>query len=232
MHQGLARMIVAVAVISVVSYSAILAGYYIQAAGDLGEGSIIEKGLELGGTLYENSTVVIRGISTGSRQMSTFQLGVGNVSISLSGDSIFWSFPKNALIVSNLSLHRDLDAVAVSGDPQSPVLMLEANGSFLIRPQAHIAYERDEGDISGRTVHRLSISSCYLSDFSASGRFDLLKETSEVIVSHYQRECLYDCTVTVFLDTGQAASFQARAGEKVLVESLHYNVRLEPMPRQ
>ncbi len=232
MNQGLVRIILSLAVISVVSYSAILAGYYLKSAGDLDDGSLIEKGLELGGTLFANSTAIVRGFSTGSHQMSAFDLGTGFISVSLSGDSVSWSFPRNALIVENLSLHRDLDTGGYSGVGQTPILILNANGSLLIRPQVTVVYEKDAGDISGRIIHRASISSCYLSNFTASGRFDILKATQEIAVNHYKRECLYDCTVTIFVDTVQALSFKAYAGEIVLVESLHYNVRLEPMPRQ
>ncbi len=223
---------VALAVISAVCYSAIMASYYIQWAGGIGDGSIIEKGLEIGGALFQNGTVVIRGVSTGSHQMTTFRIGSGNVSILLSGDSIFWSFPENALVIRNLSLNRDADAGIVSLAPQPPITMFDANGSFVLRPQVCLSYERDEGGTGGRTLHRLSILSCYLSDFCASGHFDILKETSDVIVNQYRRECLYDCIVSVFVDGAEVASFEALSGEEVLVQSSHYNVRLEPLPRQ
>lgn len=231
MNQGLVRIILSVAIISIVGYSATLASYYLQSAEGLDEGSLVEKGLELGSSLFANGTTVIRGISTGSHRMSTFYQETGLVSISLSGDSVSWTFPRNAIIVSNLTLHWSDDeaSLEVSG---SPVLVYGCNGSLLICPQVKVSYERDSGDISGRIVHHALVSSCYLSNFTTSGRFDILKETQEVVVRHYQRECLYDCTVTVSVDGEEAASFQARAGEIVLVVSAHYNVMLEPMPRQ
>mgnify|MGYP001191685366 FL=1 len=225
-------MMVALAVIFAVCYSAVMAGYYIQGAWSMGEASIIDKGLELGDALFENGTVVIRGVSTGPHQMVAFHLGTGNVSISLSGDSVFWSFPTNALIVRNLSLNRNVDAGIVSVAPAPPISMFEVNGSFMMRPQVCLSYEVDNGSIGGRPLHKISISSCYLSDFCASGRFDILKETSDIIRNQYRRECLYDCVVVVYIDAVEAASFQVRSGEQILVQSTHYNIRLEPMPRQ
>gem|GEM_PF-1201863 len=230
MEHALTRIMVAVAVIAVVSYAATYAVYYISGAQDINSGNIQERGLQLGTALYDLTPRVIYGVSTGSRVMASAHLGTNNVLVNVTGDVISWSSPKNAIVVRGMKI-AEPPSSEFSVESPDLMLMYSLGDVFYMQPKVLIRHSSDSADVGNVSAHLLSIHSCYLSDFTASGLFDLLKQNLNRTSNLYERDCLYDGTVVVYVNGVAALSFDARRGEKIFIDATHYNVKLTPFMR-
>jgi hypothetical protein len=100
-----------------------------------------------------------------------------------------------------------------------------------MQPKLLIRHSFSSADVGNVSAQQLSVYSCYLSDFTASGLFDLLKQNLNTTSNLYERDCLYDGTVAVYINGFPAYSFIARKGEKIFIDATHYNVKLTPFMR-
>ena len=230
MEHALTRIIVAVAIIAVVSYAATYAMYYFKGAQDINLGNIQERGLQLGAALYDPTPMVIYGVSTGSKVMSSAHLGTNNVLINVTGDVISWSFPKNAIMVRGMEIAEPPSSDFSVNSPD-PIWMYSLGDGFYMQPKLLIRHSFSSADVGNVSAQQLSVYSCYLSDFTASGLFDLLKQNLNTTSNLYERDCLYDGTVAVYINGFPAYSFIARKGEKIFIDATHYNVKLTPFMR-
>lgn len=228
MEQALSRVLIAVAIVGLISYSATYAPLIINR--DVGLENIGEKAAELGCYLMEKDPKVVYGFSTGSRTMTAIRVGENNITVFLAGDLIQWQVPKNALLVRGAQFASPL-ASEISTDTSDPLLLYSTSDGFYIQPKVIVIPPVKSVDISNTPLYFISIRTCYLSDITISGSFDLLKESTEVDRHLYERVFLYDGTVSVYVNGVNCLRFEVKAGEKLLVESLHYSVRLRPMPR-
>ena len=230
MEHALTRIIVAVAIIAVVSYASTYAMYYFKGTQDINSGNIYERGLQLGAVLYDQTPKVIYGVSTGSKVMSSVHLGTNNVLINVTGDVISWSFPKNAIVVRGMQIAEPPSSDFSVNSPDL-IWMYSLEDGFYMQPKLLIRHSFSSADVGNVSAQQLSVYSCYLSDFTASGLFDLLKQNLNTTSNLYERDCLYDGTVAVYINGFPAYSFIARKGEKIFIDATHYNVKLTPFMR-
>jgi len=228
MEQAFTRVLVAVAMIALASYVATCAGYAFSGSRDAGVGDLYGKGLEMGQVIYDSPTVVYS-FSTGGRAMTVVSLGAACITIDVVGDSISWSFPKNAAVVRGISFASP-PSPAFSVSSSDLIAAYSLGGSFYLEPKVLFRYGGPAPE-GGRTVHRISVVSCYLSNFTASGTFDLVKEEVLAAINTYERQCLYRGSVSVAIDGSPVITFTVLEGESVVVESVHLNVRLVPVVR-
>lgn len=224
----MSRIVVAVAVIGIVSYAATYAPLLINR--DVGSEYLKEKVIELGSFLMEENPKVIYGLSTGSRTMTTAKIGENNVTILLGGDTLRWHIPKNAIFVRGIQFASPPES-EVSSSAADTMLIYSTTDGFYAQPKVIVTKPIRTSDLSGTPLYVLSIRTCYLSDLRISGLFDLLKESAETSRHLYERSFLYDGTISVYVNGMNCMSFDIKKGEKLLVEFVHYNVKLQPLPR-
>lgn len=228
MEQAITRILVAVAIVALVSYVATYAPLIINR--DMGTEVLKEKAVELGESLMEQSPKVIYGISTGSKTMSAVKFGQNNITVILAGDKIEFCVPRNALFVKGIQFASPPSS-EVSNSTSDALLFYSTTNGFYIQPKVILLPVTTTKDVSNTTVRLLSIRTCYLSDIIASGLFDLLKELTSTERHLYERVCLYDGFVEVYVNGHSHARFEVKREEKLLIESLHYNVKLVPLPK-
>ncbi|MGQ9759795.1 MAG: hypothetical protein ACUVQ5_04425 [Candidatus Methanomethylicaceae archaeon] len=228
MEQAITRILIAAAIVALVSYAATYAPLIINR--DLGTETLKEKAVELGESIIEKDPKVIYGISTGSKTMSAIKIGQNNITVTLVGDRINIYVPRNALFVKGIQFASP-PSTEVSNSTSDTLMFYSTSDGFYIQPKVMILPPVKTSDISNITLHLLSIRTCYLSDILISGLFDLLKECVVVNRHLYERVCLYDGLVDVSVNGHSYFQFEIKKGEKLLIESLHYNVKLIPMPR-
>ncbi|MCX8181810.1 MAG: hypothetical protein N3D12_01700 [Candidatus Methanomethyliaceae archaeon] len=228
MEQVISRILIAVAVVGLISYAATYAPLIINR--DIGAETIREKAAELGSYLMDKDPKIVYGFSTGSKAMTTIRVGENNITLFLAGDIIQWQVPKNALLIRGAQFASPPSS-EISTSTSEPLLFYSTSDGFYIQPKVVVIPPTTSLDLSNTPVHFLSIRTCYLSTIKTSGHFDLIKEITEADRHVYERAFLYDGTIRVYVNGVNCISFEVKRGEKLLVEFLHYNVRLIPMPR-
>ncbi len=228
MQQAISRILIAVAMVALVSYAATYAPLIVNR--DIGSESLKDKAVELGAYLMDESPKLVYGISTGSRTMTSIKFGESNITLSLAGDTLQWYVPKNALFVKGVQFASPPTS-EVSSNTSDALLFYSTSDGFYIQPKVMVIPPVTTSDISNTTIHFLSIRTCYLSDVTSSGLFDILKEGAEITRHTYERVCLYDGIVEVYVNGVNCLRFEVNKGEKLLVESLHYNIKLITLPR-
>ncbi len=228
MQQAISRILIAVAIVGIISYAATYAPLIINR--DLGSETLREKAAELGSYLVEKDPKIVYGFSTGSRTMTAIRVGENNITLYLAGDVLQWHIPKNALFVRGAQFASP-PASEVSKSTSDTLLFYSTPEGFYFQPKVIVTQPVTSTDISDMPLHILSIRTCYLSNFTISGSFDLLKESTEAERHVYERVFLYDGTVGVYVNGVNSLLFEVKKGEKLMVEFLHYNVKLKPMTR-
>jgi len=220
MEHALTRILVAVAVIAAVSCAATYASHLFYSAVDAGTGDLIAQGTELCSSLYVPANGTVYGFSSGSVSVHTADLGNGNITVVVSGDTIAWSFPKSAFVIDGII--GDFPEAGSGFSVNAPLNCISeysASGSSYMEPKVLISFNETTTP-GGSTNCTISIRCCrLLPNFNASGSFDIIKETTSFEKSDYERSCLYNGSITVYIDGTLALSLNASRGESILIDS-------------
>lgn len=230
MEHALTRIVVASAVIATVCCAITFGIRILNAADDPNVASLMEGGTKLCSSLYDPSSVMIYGFSTGSRQMTTIPLDTGNITLGIGGDEFSLAFPRWSLAINGLEMASPPSAEFSLG-PQDCLRVYSVGNSLYLQPKVLINCERSV-DMGGVSTYAISICCCQLlQGFTASGSFDILKENATARSINYEREFLYGGKVVVGVDGVPALSLDLKAGEAVSIDVRCMGVILTPVLR-
>ena len=230
MEHIITRIIIAIAVIATVSYAAAYSSYLLNEFNDANIGNLPQKGLQIGSSLFDLSPSIIFGVSTGTKTMATVELGTSKIAINASGDAISWTFAKSAIIVRGIEIAGP-QSIETSTNSSDCILLYSNNSNYYMQPKVLVKYSTNSTDLGRIKAHWLSVYTCCISNFSVSGNYDILKENQKTSRHLYERLCLYDANIVMMVNGLPTFTFKAIKGEKIFVESVHFNIKLTPLLR-